>query len=137
MTDKPKRPPLGERLKNSLLEGIEYARGERPDLRTTDVPAARTYSSQDILRIRKRRGLTQTQFALLLDVSPKSVQSWEQGIRTPNRATMRLLQIFDQPTDFLRLLQANALDDKSIRGVSESKTPYGQKDEDGSSTQEG
>ncbi len=134
MTERPKRPPLGERLKASLLEGIEYARGERPDLRTSDVPATRAYSRQDILQIRQRRGLTQTQFALLLDVSPKSVQSWEQGIRTPNRATMRLLQIFDQPGEFLRLLQPDVSELKSVQGVSESKTPYGQENENGSST---
>lgn len=38
-------------------------------------------------------------------VSVKTLQSWEQGARKPSRATMRLLQVFDQPDEFAALLK--------------------------------
>jgi len=93
------RPPLAERLTTSLLEGIEYARGER-ELRTTLVPTARTYSAEEVVAIRDRKRLSQAEFARLLAVNVKTLQSWEQGVRKPSKPTMRLLQIFDEPEVF-------------------------------------
>jgi DNA-binding transcriptional regulator YiaG len=36
---------------------------------------------------------SQVLFALLLNVSPKAVQSWEQGLRRPRAAALKLLAI--------------------------------------------
>jgi len=36
---------------------------------------------------------SQPLFALMLNVSPKAVQSWEQGVRRPRAATLKLLAI--------------------------------------------
>jgi putative transcriptional regulator len=100
------RPPLGERLKRSLEEGIEFARGER-DLRVTVVPPARTYTGNEVAAIRTRRRLSQAQFARLLAVSPRTLQSWEQGVRRPSRPAMRLLQVFDDPEAFGTLVRTS------------------------------
>ena len=43
-----------------------------------------------------RRGLQFLDYAPLLFVSAKTVQSWEQGTRVPSRAARRLIQIFTQ-----------------------------------------
>lgn len=99
MSTTKKRPPLAERLKSGLNEGIEFARGDR-ELATSIVPAGRTYSGAEVAAIRMRRRMSQAQFAKLLAVSVKTLQSWEQGVRKPSKPTMRLLQIFDQPEDF-------------------------------------
>jgi hypothetical protein len=40
--------------------------------------------------------MSQSVFAATLNVSPKLVQSWEQGTRRPGRGDLRLLQILDQ-----------------------------------------
>jgi transcriptional regulator with XRE-family HTH domain len=48
--------------------------------------------------------MTQAQFARLLAVSIKTLQSWEQGVRKPSRPTMRLLQVFDSPEEFRSVL---------------------------------
>ena len=40
--------------------------------------------------------MSQAVFARLLNVSTKTVQSWEQGVRTPSHASRRLLQIYSQ-----------------------------------------
>jgi putative transcriptional regulator len=98
-----KRAPLAERLKKGLTEGIEFARGGR-ELATTVVPSGRSYSGEEVVSIRTRRHMSQAQFANLLAVNVKTLQSWEQGVRKPSNPTMRLLQIFDQPEAFRSVL---------------------------------
>ena len=68
------------------------------------MPVGRTYTGPEVAPIRTRKNLTQAQFASILAVHVKTLQSWEQGVRTPSKATMRLLQIFDSPEDFRSLL---------------------------------
>ena len=99
------RPPLADRLKAGLSEGIEFARGDRA-LATGLVPIGRSYTGEEVTAIRIRRGLSQVQFARLLAVSVKTLQSWEQGVRKPSKPTMRLLQIFDDPDAFQAALSA-------------------------------
>jgi len=98
-----KRSPLAQRLKKSLVEGIEYARGDL-SLATTVVPSGRSFSGDEVVAIRTRRHMSQAQFANLLAVNVKTLQSWEQGVRTPSKPTMRLLQIFDAPEEFRSVL---------------------------------
>jgi putative transcriptional regulator len=40
--------------------------------------------------------MSQAMFARLLNVSPKTVQSWEHGTRKPSQAALRLIQVFEQ-----------------------------------------
>lgn len=98
-----KRLPLASRLKKGLVEGIEYAQGDR-NLVTTVVPAGRSFSGEEVVAIRNRRRMSQAQFANLLAVNVKTLQSWEQGVRRPSKPTMRLLQIFDTPEEFRAVL---------------------------------
>ncbi len=98
-----KRTPLAQRLKKGLLEGIEFAR-EDLNLAATVVPTGRSYSGAEVVAIRNRRQMSQAQFANLLAVSVKTLQSWEQGARKPSKPTMRLLQIFDAPEEFRTIL---------------------------------
>lgn len=102
------RPPLADRLKAGLSEGIEFARGDRA-LETGIVPIGRSYTGEEVTAIRIRRGLSQVQFARLLAVSVKTLQSWEQGVRKPSKPTTRLLQIFDDPDAFWTLLSPTRL----------------------------
>ena len=97
------RVPLAQRLTKGLVEGIEFARGDL-DLTTTLVPLGRVYSGDEVVAIRNRRHLSQAQFAKLLAVNVKTLQSWEQGLRKPSKPTMRLLQIFDSPDEFRAVL---------------------------------
>jgi len=93
------KKPIAAEIAQGLLEGIEYIRGSG-NARTTrvtlpDPPPA--YTQMEVRRIRARLGLTQRQFAVLINVTPKSVESWEQGIRHPSQAASRLLQILGDP----------------------------------------
>ena len=103
MSSNPKRSSLADRLKVSLSEGLEFAQGKQ-DLKTTVVPVGKEYSGEEVVEIRERRHLSQAQFARLLAVSIKTLQSWEQGVRKPSKPTMRLLQIFDEPESFREIL---------------------------------
>ena len=103
MSTNTKRSPLAQRLKKGLVEGIEFARGDL-SLATTVVPTGRSFSGDEVVAIRNRRHMSQAQFANLLAVNVKTLQSWEQGARKPSKPTMRLLQIFDAPEEFRSVL---------------------------------
>jgi putative transcriptional regulator len=84
---------LYKRLVDGLQEGLEYVRGEL-DLRTTEIPERPPeMTAKDIVRLRKKFKMSQGVFARVINVSAKTVQSWEQGERTPSQASLRLLQI--------------------------------------------
>jgi len=88
-----------EDLQEGLLEGIAHFRGEI-ELRTTimtipDPPPA--YDAEKVRTLRTGLGFSQPYFSRLLNVSPKTVQSWEQGTRVPSQASARLLQLIENP----------------------------------------
>ena len=67
-----------------ILEGIrELKRGEHG--RITSVPS--------VSSVRERTGLSQSKFAMLLGVSVRTLQEWEQGRRAPSGAARTLLMI--------------------------------------------
>ncbi|HEY2159434.1 MAG TPA: helix-turn-helix domain-containing protein [Isosphaeraceae bacterium] len=93
-----KRKPLFDRLRAGLEEGIRHAKGEIT-LKTTvlelpDPPPE--VRAADVTRIRLENEMSQAAFARLLNVSAKTVQSWEQGTRKPSRAALRLIQVFQR-----------------------------------------
>ena len=47
-------------------------------------------------RIRKRLGLTQTEFSLRIGVSIDTIRNWEQGKRCPTGAARSLLKVLDK-----------------------------------------
>jgi putative transcriptional regulator len=91
-----RRKPLFERLKAGLEEGIAHATGELT-LRTIDVPEdPPEINPETLAALRERAAMSQAVFAKLLSVSPKTVQSWEQGVRRPSDAARRLIQVFSE-----------------------------------------
>jgi putative transcriptional regulator len=76
-----------------ILRGIrEIKRGEHG--RVTTLPP--------VAAIRKSTGLSQTQFAQLLGVSPRTLQEWEQGRRSASGAARTLLLIAAKNPEALR-----------------------------------
>lgn len=98
MKDPRQRRPLAERLKDSLEEAIRYHKGEIT-LKTTTLPypgEPPEIDAQALTALRGRSGMSQGEFARLLNVSAKTVQSWEQGVRTPSQAARRLIQVYSE-----------------------------------------
>lgn len=83
-----------EELKAGLSAAIEHAQGKRKDLRTTTLPRPpKEMSANEILKIRRQFNVSQAVFARYLNISTKTVQSWEQGLGKPNGARLKLLSI--------------------------------------------
>ena len=67
-----------------ILEGLrQLKRGE----------VGRVVSVPSVTAIRERTGLSQAQFAVLLGVSVRTLQEWEQGRRAPSGAARTLLMV--------------------------------------------
>jgi putative transcriptional regulator len=82
-------------LKESLTEVLDHAQG-KITLRTRNVlipEPPRALPAKEIVRLRKRLGVSQAVFARLLGVARDTEISWEQGRRTPSGPALRLLEI--------------------------------------------
>lgn len=90
-----------DRIKKGLEDSIAYSRGEL-SLRTTTLPLPPPPASpKRVAALRRRLKMSQSVFAAALNVSPKLVQSWEQGIRRPSRGDLRLIQIIEKQPELL------------------------------------
>ena len=90
---------LFERLKTGLQEGIAHAKGELT-LKTVEVPEPPPeIDAKTLVALREEAKMSQGVFAKMLFVSAKTVQSWEQGTRSPSCASRRLIQVFAQHPD--------------------------------------
>mgnify|MGYP002641511153 CR=1 FL=1 len=83
-------------LVEGLEELVEHAKGNRPDLRTTtfsipDPPEA--MGKDQIVELRTSLRCSQAMFAKALNISKRTVEAWEQGLREPGDASLRLLEI--------------------------------------------
>jgi putative transcriptional regulator len=100
------RKPLFEQIKTGLEEAIRHAKGEIT-LKTTvvelpDPPPE--IGAEQLTSLRLGSRLSQAVFARVLNVSTKTVQSWEHGTRRPSQAALRLIQVFGQnPGTILRV----------------------------------
>lgn len=91
---KKKKVKIFEELRESLVDARAYEHGEEVDLRVTHFAAPPKPMKPDEIRaIRKSLHASQSSFAHFLCVSPKAVQSWEQGLRRPQNTALRLLTI--------------------------------------------
>lgn len=87
-----------EDLKTGLEEVIAYKKGKldlRSELIEIPEPPAQ-YKAKQIKEIREQNRYSQGIFAKILNVSIKTVQSWESGQRVPSHAALRLLEIVDK-----------------------------------------
>jgi putative transcriptional regulator len=99
-------------LKEGLEEAISYERGLSKNVRVKkkriDVDTVpkqpQEYQASDIKNLRKKLNCSQSLLAAYLNVSINTIQAWEQGIRKPNHATLRLLEIVDKGPKFLAML---------------------------------
>jgi len=94
---------LFEELTRSIKQAGAIARGERRPSRRHELTPSRIQS------VREKSGLSQAQFARLLNVSVKTLQNWEQARREPTGPAKALLRIVEkEPAAALRALQSDA-----------------------------
>lgn len=90
-----------QQLVASLKEGGAILRGKKKASRENSLrwPDARA--------VREKLGLSQNQFAVLIGISPRTLQNWEQGHRRPEGTARALLRIAERhPEAVLESLHA-------------------------------
>lgn len=60
------------------------------------IPEVQEYSPKKIISIRKRFSLSQAALASIFNISPSTVQKWEQGNKKPAGASRKLLDIIER-----------------------------------------
>jgi putative transcriptional regulator len=89
----PKKVQVFDDLMAGFRDAIALKKGRRTGLRVTEVPRIKPMKPREIRGIRLALGASQSEFAHVLNVSPKVVQSWEQGARRPTSTALKLLSI--------------------------------------------
>lgn len=79
----------------SMNEVIAITKGETAPGRVF------THERPDVKAIRAKTGLSQIQFANKLNISPKTLQNWEQGTRNPTGAAITLIRLIEQNPNLL------------------------------------
>jgi putative transcriptional regulator len=111
MKDQRKRLPVAEQIRKGLEEAILHAKGEITLKTTTHELPDRPpeVGAEELTELRLASGMSQDVFARMLNVSTKTVQSWEQGHRRPSQAALRLIQVFRQnPSGLLEVVGMSA-----------------------------
>ncbi len=92
-------PSEMEKFQSDLLESVkQMRRGKAARVTKVKLPTA--------AEARARVGLSQQAFALLLGVSARTLQDWEQGRREPTGAAKTLLRVAVSHPEVLRALHA-------------------------------
>ena len=60
------------------------------------IPEVQEYSPEKIVSIRKKFSLSQAALASIFNISPSTVQKWEQGNKKPTGASRKLLDIIER-----------------------------------------
>ena len=65
-----------------------------------------TFAEPEVKAVRAKTGLTQEKFALIVGVSKRTLENWEQGRRHPTGPARALLKILDaDPVGAMKALQ--------------------------------
>jgi len=93
-------------IRAGLEDSIAYSRGKLSLVTTEPPPPPPELSRAEIAALRKRLKMSQAFFAAVLNVSAKAVQSWEQGVRRPSDAALRMLQVIGGQPSVVRVIAA-------------------------------
>ncbi len=84
---------MGNELFNELLASVQemddIVQGKKGTARVTKFP------DPEVKLIREKVGLSQNRFAMLIGVSKRTLENWEQGRRNPTGPAKTLLKILD------------------------------------------
>jgi len=86
-------------LEQSLHEAVAFKKGDKSKARVSvyELPVPE-YKAADVARVRAALHLSQRGLALVLGVSPRTVEAWEVGKNEPNGAARHLLYLIEQNT---------------------------------------
>jgi len=106
MSNKQRQMSVFGQIKVGLEDSLAYSRGELSLVTMEPPPPPPRLTPRQIAALRKRLRMSQAYLAAVLNVSAKAVQSWEQGIRQPGDAALRILQVINWRPDVVRQIAA-------------------------------
>ena len=83
--------PMKDLKKSGLIDTITLKNIEK-----LCIPEVREYTPERIIFIRKKYRLSQAALASIFNISPSTVQKWEQGNKKPAGASKKLLDIVER-----------------------------------------
>lgn len=121
MTGKSKNQPT--RIGDEILRGLGQMRDvlergqpleSRFTMRTVELELEpRVYSAEEIQKIRRSFQASQAVFALMIGISPRTLQDWEQGRKAAPPWAGRLLQLMQEhPRPWVEMLEKAAVERK-------------------------
>ena len=87
-----KRKNLSQTLIDSAYE-LGFDKLTIAKLEELNIPVVKELSPKEIKQIRLQLNASQGVFALYLNVTPSTIQKWEQGIVTPKSTALKLLNL--------------------------------------------
>lgn len=85
----------GEELGDKLLKSVR-------EMKAGKAARATQIAANEVAAARLKTGLSQTLFAQALQISPRTLQEWEQGRREPSGAAKALIQIAFRHPEIIR-----------------------------------
>lgn len=82
-------------IEAEILQGID-------DMLANNAVKKTVITETDVALARRKAQLTQEQFAKLLGVSRRTLESWEQGVRRPSGAATSLIRLFIVDPQFVK-----------------------------------
>ncbi|ALO44918.1 helix-turn-helix domain-containing protein [Pseudohongiella spirulinae] len=76
----------GEELGDKLLKSVK-------EMKAGKAARVTQHASNEVASARLKTGLSQAEFAQVLQISARTLQEWEQGRRSPSGAAKALIQI--------------------------------------------
>ncbi len=76
-----------------ILAGMNVESGQLPIAGPLSRPGSAVWTADDIRELRRSLSLTQVALAEVMNLTPRAVTNWEQGIHSPDGPSRRLLDI--------------------------------------------
>lgn len=92
---KPSTTITGAEVGEKLLQSVR-------EMKAGKVARTTTIAANEVAAARIKSGLSQTEFAQALQISPRTLQEWEQGRRKPSGAAKALIQIAFRHPEVIR-----------------------------------
>ena len=90
---------MNSELFNDLCQSLKEAGQIRKGL--IEPSRVFKYSSTDVKQIREQLSVSQAELALMMGVSKRTIQNWEQGRREPVGPAKALLKVFEYDPSFV------------------------------------
>ncbi|WP_321478245.1 helix-turn-helix domain-containing protein [uncultured Paludibaculum sp.] len=98
------RSDMGASIIAGLEEAIAWSRGENTEARVTLIQVPEV----DVRAVRRKMGLSQTQFATKFGFPPATLRNWEQGRSKPDTPTRVLMAVIAKHPEAVEdVLRAN------------------------------